>query len=138
MDYLSFFFNKKWLFPMKDTVSIMLKLADEEIGEIDGDIKKTLTIKDQEKLDEAVKVCNDILEKLGVPKEKQFLGTINAGHPGGMLPLTKNGAESLHHDILPKNLYVSDATLLPKSMGNPPILTIMALSKRIANIVLKA
>ena len=33
---------------------------------------------------------------------------------------------------MPDNLYVTDATILPKAMGNPPILTIMALSKKIA------
>ena len=38
----------------------------------------------------------------------------------------------MHHDVLPDNLYVADASLLPRSMGNPPILTIMALAKRVA------
>ena len=33
---------------------------------------------------------------------------------------------------MPDNLYVTDATILPKAMGNPPILSIMALSKKIA------
>lgn len=61
-----------------------------------------------------------------------FLGTLNAGHPGGMLPLTAAEKDSLHHTCLPDNLYVADATILPKAMGNPPILTIMALSKKIA------
>jgi choline dehydrogenase-like flavoprotein len=64
-----------------------------------------------------------------------FLGTINAGHPGGMLPLTEREAESLHHARLPENLYVADATLLPESLGNPPILTIVALAKRISKLV---
>ena len=37
--------------------------------------------------------------------------------------------------VLPANLYVADATILPKAMGNPPILTIMTLSKKIAGII---
>jgi choline dehydrogenase-like flavoprotein len=41
-------------------------------------------------------------------------------------------AETLHHDLLPENLYVADASLLPRSMGNPPMLTIMALATRVA------
>ena len=60
-----------------------------------------------------------------------FLGTLNAGHPGGMLPLTERESQTLHHACLPPNLYVADATLFPNSLGNPPILTILALAKRI-------
>ena len=73
--------------------------------------------------------------RLGVPFENQFLGTLNAGHPGGMLPLTAAERETLHSPRLPDNLYVADATVLPKSLGNPPILTIMALAKKIASVV---
>lgn len=73
---------------------------------------------------------------MGIPRDKHFLGTLNAGHPGGMLPLTENEKDSLHSDVLPENLYVADATILPKAMENPPILTIMALSRKIAKTVL--
>lgn len=78
--------------------------------------------------------CYDVLEAVGVPREKAFFGTLNAGHPGGCFPLTKAEAETLHHDVLPVNLYVADASLLPRSIGNPPILTIMALAKRVARL----
>lgn len=67
-----------------------------------------------------------------------FLGTLNAGHPGGCLPLTSAESLTLHHEVLPRNLYVADASLLPHSMGNPPMLTIMALSKRVARLAAKA
>ena len=50
----------------------------------------------------------------------------------GDSPLTAREAESLHDDRLPYNLYVADASLLPRSMGNPPILTIIALAKRVS------
>ena len=66
---------------------------------------------------------------------RQFLGTLNAGHPGGMLPLDLSQRDTLHSDRLPGNLYVADATILPESMGNPPILTIMALAKKMASLV---
>lgn len=49
-----------------------------------------------------------------------------------MFPLTEAEKDTLHSALLPENLYIADATLIPKAMGNPPILTIMALSKRIA------
>ncbi len=54
---------------------------------------------------------------------------------GGMLPLTPAEAETLHSPLLPENLYVADASILPQSLGLPPILTIMAMAKRIAKII---
>lgn len=136
MDYLSFFFNKDWRHPMKDVVSIMIKLADRELGSTDGKrINKSMTSIDNRNMDRALELTREIVERIGVPKGKQFLGTLNAGHPGGMLPLSEDEKESLHNPALPSNLYVADATILPKAMGFPPILTIMALAKRIASLV---
>ncbi|MBP3870179.1 MAG: SDR family oxidoreductase [Faecalicoccus sp.] len=86
-------------------------------------------------MEKGIEQCHVILEKLGIEREKHFLGTLNAGHPGGMLPLDASQNKTLHHPSLPKNLYVADATILPEAMGNPPILTIMALSKKIAAII---
>lgn len=136
MDYLSFFFDKRWRYPMNGIASIMIKLADEEIGSVDRRrVNKTMSPLDTQRMEKAVSQCREILCRLGIPEEKQFLGTLNAGHPGGMLPLTAAEKDSLHNPVLPENLYVADATILPGSMGNPPILTIMPLAKRIASIV---
>ncbi len=44
-------------------------------------------------------------------------------------------AESFHNDRLPENLYVADATLIPESLGNPPIVTIVAIAKRISKLI---
>lgn len=44
-------------------------------------------------------------------------------------------ASWLHSPLLPDNLYVADATILPQALGLPPVLTIMALAKRIAAII---
>jgi choline dehydrogenase-like flavoprotein len=71
---------------------------------------------------------------MGIKKNDIFLGTINAGHPGGMLPLTVQEADTLHHRRLPPNLYIADATLFPASLGNPPILTIMAMAKKVSKL----
>lgn len=136
MDYLSFFFNKDWRLPIRDMASIMIKLADDEVGSIKGKkIDKTMTHHDEERMDAAVDKSRDILDRIGVPYSQQFLGTLSAGHPGGMLPLTSAEKNTLHSPVLPDNVYVADATILPKSMGNPPILTIMALAKKIAGAV---
>ena len=132
-DYLSFFFNKAWRYRAKDILGIMIKLADANVGSISRrSIEKRLTAKDRQTLNVGVDLCKQIFQRFGIKEEDIFLGTINAGHPGGMLPLTAAEAASLHSTRLPANLYVADATLLPHSLGNPPILTIIALAKRVS------
>ncbi len=132
-DWLSFYFNRSWRMPHGDIMSIMIKMADASVGSYDGrHLDKPLVDSDWETLARAVDLSYEVLERVGVPREKTFFGTLNAGHPGGCFPLTPAEADTLHHASLPDNLYVADASLLPRSMGNPPILTIMALAKRIA------
>ena len=134
-DWLSFYFNKNWRMPHGDIMSIMIKMADASIGSYDGrHLDKPLIDSDWETIARAVDQCYDVLEAVGVSREKAFFGTLNAGHPGGCFPLTDAEAETLHHDMLPDNLYIADASLFPRSMGNPPMLTIMALAKRVARL----
>ena len=134
-DWLSFYFNRQWRMPHGDIMSIMIKMADASVGSYDGKhLDKPLVDSDWETIARAVDLSYDVLEAVGVPREKTFFGTLNAGHPGGCFPLSETEAETLHHDVLPANLYIADASLLPRSMGNPPILTIMALAKRVARL----
>lgn len=135
-DYLSFLSNRAWWHRAADIVSVMIKLADENRGSIvRGRVHKSLGDDDRLRLGQAVPVATEMVERFGVPKGKTFLGTLNAGHPGGMLPLTEATAQSFHDSRLPENLYVADASLLPRALGNPPILTIVAMAKRVAGIV---
>ena len=136
IDWLSFFFNRQWRRPMSSIVSLMIKLADTEQGDVSSHrMQKTLTDLDRQRLKQGVDDCRQILTHMGVDARDIFLGTLNAGHPGGMLPLTANEAATLHSSLLPDNLYVCDATILPQALGLPPILTIMALAKRLAKII---
>lgn len=134
-DYLSFFFNRDWRFPADDTLGLMVKIADDPSGSVSGSrVEKVLTERDIGRLNTGVDVCCDIFERLGVRRQDLIFGTKNAGHPGGMLPLTRREAETFHNERLPENLYIADATLFPTSPGNPPILTIMAMAKRVGSI----
>lgn len=136
IDYLSFFFDKRWRHPLGSIASIMIKMADEEAGSISGrKIDKHMTARDNARMEKALAQSREILKRMGVEEKDQFLGILNAGHPGGMLPLSENEKETLHHAVLPGNLYAADASILPEAMGNPPILTIMALSSKIAGII---
>ncbi|MBN2238431.1 MAG: GMC family oxidoreductase [Dehalococcoidales bacterium] len=135
-DFLSFFFNGRWKTPARNIFSLQIKMADTNRGSVSGKgIQKVLTPADRQKLDEGVALCREIFHRLGISDDSIFTGTVNAGHPGGMLPLTEDESETLHHRILPENVYVADATLLPDSLGNPPSFTIMALAKRISRLI---
>jgi choline dehydrogenase-like flavoprotein len=134
-DYLSFFFNRRWAFPASDTLSMMIKLADTNTGSVTNrGIAKALTGEDKDALNKGVALCREILGRVGATATSMVLGTINAGHPGGTLPLTQEESHSMHNKRLPANVYLADATLLPYSLGNPPILTIVALAKRVSAI----
>ena len=134
-DHLSFFFNREWRQKAGNIYSLMIKLADDNLGSIaHGRVEKTLTANDRRNLEQAAAVCAEMFQRAGVDKSRLFFGTVNAGHPGGMLPLTAAQAKTLHDPRLPENMFVADASLFPASLGNPPILTIMALAKRVARI----
>ncbi|MCX6560906.1 MAG: GMC family oxidoreductase N-terminal domain-containing protein [Candidatus Aminicenantes bacterium] len=132
-DHLSYFFNRRWTAPAGDILSLMIKLADQGRGSIERRrLRKTLTPEDRAKLAEATGLCEELFGRLGIPKNRLFLGTLNAGHPGGMYPLTRAEAKTFHHDRLPGNVFLVDASLLPAALGRPPILTILALAKAVA------
>jgi choline dehydrogenase-like flavoprotein len=135
-DWFSFLVNPTWRHPAKDLVGMMIKLADEPGGSVTGPrIHKTLTDLDRRRLADGVTLATDVLGHFGAAPEDAIVGTVNAGHPGGMLPLTRDSADSFHDDRLPDNVYVADASLFPESLGNPPILTIVAMAKRIGRLL---
>jgi choline dehydrogenase-like flavoprotein len=132
-DILSYAFRRDWRWPADDMACLMIKIADASVGAATrGGISKPLVDEDLRRLREGEALCREALRRIGVRDADMATGTLNAGHPGGMLPLTVDDAATLHPHALPGNLYVADATLFPASSGLPPILTIMALAKRIA------
>ncbi|MBE3133730.1 MAG: GMC family oxidoreductase [Acidobacteria bacterium] len=135
MDWLSFFFNQRWRLAARDIVPLMIKLADDDRGRVGGwRIEKSLTEQDQARLADGVALCHEILERVGAPRAGHFLGTVNAGHPGGALPAGR-GPQPFHDGRLPENVWVADASLIPVALGRPPILTIMAMAKRVARLI---
>lgn len=135
-DWLSAVLDPAWRDPLPDLLGVMIKLADEETGSVSarGRVDKRLTKTDRSRLEEGVDLATEVLVRFGADPESVFRGTINAGHPGGTLPLTERTASTFHDDRLPDNVYVADASLLPRSLGAPPILTIVAMAKRVASL----
>ncbi len=120
----------------KDILSIMVKTADECRGFVcdDGDVVKINTINDIRYLAEGVATAGFILEKAGVDPNTIGSTVYRGAHPGGTAPIGKIVDSNQETSI--EGLYVSDASVLPISPGKPPILTILALSKRLADYIL--
>ena len=120
----------------KDILSIMVKTPDECKGYIDddGEVYKTNTIQDIRYLAEGVATAGFILEKAGVDPNTIGSTVYRGAHPGGTAPIGKIVDSNLETEIA--NLFVCDASVLPISPGKPPILTILALSKRLADYLI--
>jgi choline dehydrogenase-like flavoprotein len=134
-DYLSYLLEPAWKAPARDLVGVMIKIADSNAGAVSpAGVEKGLSDMDRSRLDEGVALCHEILLRFGVEDGRTFPGTLNAGHPGGTVPLTAAEITTMHPSRLPENVYIADATLLPQALGNPPILTIVAIAKRVARV----
>ena len=121
----------------KDILSIMVKTADECKGYVDddGDVVKINTIQDIRYLAEGAATAGFILEKAGVDPSTIGSTVYRGAHPGGTAPIGKIVGSNQETEI--EGLFVSDASVLPVSPGKPPILTILALSKRLADYLVK-
>lgn len=119
----------------KDILSIMVKTADECKGYVDdeGDVVKINTIQDIMFLAEGVATAGFILEKAGVDPSTIGSTVYRGAHPGGTASIGKIVDSNQETEI--EGLFVSDASVLPISPGKPPILTILALSKRLADYI---
>ncbi len=117
----------------KDILSIMVKTPDCCKGRVleNGDVIKTNTIEDIRYLAEGAATAGAILEMAGVDPSTIGSTVYRGAHPGGTAPIGKTVDSNLETEI--EGLFVSDASVLPISPGKPPILTILALSKRLAD-----
>lgn len=118
-----------------DVIGLMLKFADTCIGTIDseGNIEKTLTKVDVDLIKEGYEKAIDILLKIGVPKESIVATSLKGAHPGGTAAVGEVVNTDFESEI--KGLYVCDASVIPEAPGRPPILTIVAIAKKVAKIV---
>ena len=120
----------------EDILSIMVKTPDECRGYVDddGDVVKINTIQDIRYLAEGVATAGFILKEAGVDPNTIGSTVYRGAHSGGTAPIGKIVDSNQETEI--KGLFVSDASVLPISPGKPPILTILALSKRLADYLI--
>ncbi|MGA1823078.1 MAG: FAD-dependent oxidoreductase [bacterium] len=124
------------LLPTKRTLGIMIKSADDATGRVypDGSYSKAVTEKDRARLNEGIEIAKEILIKAGVDSASIVVGNPVGAHPGG----TAAVGTIVNSDLQTKipQLFVCDASVFPRSLGAPPILTIAALAKRLAKNLL--
>jgi len=117
-------------------IGMMTKIRDERSGEVhkDGTIHKHLTGHDRAKLEEAHEMNKAILIAAGAKPETIFTGVYESGHPCCTAAMGEVVDHNQETEI--KGLFVSDASVFPSPLGMPPILTIVAMSKRLVKHLL--
>lgn len=113
-------------------LGIMTKIADEPAGRVheDGSVTKPVTDRDWTRLREGSSIAREILIKTGVKADAIVDSSrVVAAHPGGTAAIGQVVDRDLRTSI--ETLYVCDASVLPAPPGLPPILTIVALAKRL-------
>lgn len=116
-------------------IGIMTKTADESAGQVhpDGSVSKPVTEKDWVRLREGSSISTEILVRAGADRKSIVVSHPQGAHPGGTAAIGKAVDKDLQTKV--ENLFVCDASVLPKAPGLPPILTIVALAKRLARIL---
>ena len=119
--------------PSNRLLGMMTKIADESSGRVfeDGKVSKAVTIKDREMLRKGSSIAKEILVKMGASENSILVSKPQGAHPGGTAAIgiiVDNQLQSKEID----NLFVCDASVLPIAPGLPPILTIVALAKRLS------
>jgi choline dehydrogenase-like flavoprotein len=114
------------------TIGILAKIKDEPGGTIDADgsFSKPLTRKDREKLDWGREMAANILMAAGAAKTSILPTAIRGAHPGGTAAIGRVVDQNLETAV--RNLYACDASVLPRSMASPQVLTIVSLARRLA------
>lgn len=121
--------------PTNRLIGIMNKTSDEPIGHVypDGTVSKPVSEKDWMRLKEGSSIASEILIKAGAGPKSISVSKVQGGHPGGTAAIGTVVRKDLQTEV--NNLFVCDASVLPKAPGMPPILTIIALAKWLAKIL---
>ena len=117
----------------EELLGIMVKIADDCCGKVGDYVEKSLTPSDLRKLKKGEETAIDILAAAGV-NEREIAATHPRGvHLGGSAAIGDVVNYEMETEI--SGLYVCDGSVLPKAPGAPPIMTILALAKKLAKAI---
>jgi len=125
--------KKLYAFKRHRLLGLMTKIRDDDSGrvDIDGTIHKPVTEKDRKKLNMGIEVSKKILSQAGA--NSFYVTKVRGAHLGGTAGIGRVVNRDFETEI--HRLFISDASILPKAPGAPPILTIVALSKRFSKFL---
>ena len=124
---------------MDRVLAMMVKIKDEAVGEVlpDGSVQKTVTEKDQQKLDASFQWCRRMLVESGCDPATIGRGMLYGAHLGGTAAMGQIVNEDFETLKL-KDLFVCDLSVVGgEGMGMPPILFIVAFAKHFAKRLAK-
>jgi choline dehydrogenase-like flavoprotein len=120
------------MLPESRLLGLMVKTRDDMVGRVypDGTVSKPVTPADRKRLDEGATIAKEILVKAGADGKSLLVSRVQGAHPGGGAAI--GAIVDRHMQTRIQGLFVCDASALPATPGLPPILTIVALAKRLA------
>ena len=122
---------KKYKARKKDILGLMIKIKDEPSGKVtQDDVIKFNTAEDVALLARGTAIAGAILTEAGVIPETLVSTYARGAHPGGTAAIGDIVDTDLQTEV--EGLYVADASVFPEAPGAPPVVTILALSKRLA------
>ncbi len=122
----------------RNLLGLMIKTTDEMIGRVfpDGTVSKPVTDRDLIRLDAGFEIAKKILIQAGAEPSRIKRSKVQGAHPGGTARIGKVVNNDLQTRM--ENLYVCDASVFPSTPGLPPIITILALARRLADHLLNS
>lgn len=127
--------ERGWPATASDVLSMMVKIRDDDAGEVGDTISKAVTPRDAGTLSAGAAHAGAILVGAGADPRSLVAASLRGTHPGGTARIGVAVDTYLQTPV--EGLYVADASVLPGAPGGPPILTIVALGKYAARRILE-
>ena len=125
---------KKYGAGENDIIGMMIKIADEGSGKVREDyIEKYSTAQDVALLTKGSAAAGAILKEVGVDPNTLTSTIARGAHPGGTAAIGDIVNTNLETEI--SGLFAADASVFPMAPGAPPVLTIVALARRLARYI---
>ena len=114
------------------TLGVMIKVTDEISGGVDasGRISKGMTPRDRDRLRQAEEVAGRILRQAGCRPDAILTTPLRGTHPSATVRIGDMLSPDLETPV--PGLFVCDASVFPRALGRPTVLTIIALARRLA------
>lgn len=119
----------------QDLLGIMVKIEDEPSGAVrQGAVVKESTKRDLELMERGRREATELLLKAGVDEKTVVEVHPRGAHPGGTCSAYVRSPAKPFTDI--ESLSIADASAIPGPFGKPPMLTVVAIAKRLSSLLL--